>query len=261
MPIVKTCKKCFFENHNRSKVCCGCGNRLSQGRPLGSTQETGFNVSSGRPRDSTQDSGCSVSSGRPRGRRKGIEFDPCIELPTDWDHSDEMLNVNCELLDACNRRIAQQRTFDKKPLGIAVCYGCGHMLWSTVDGAHTFLVNKPSGMTEDDAPATAYLTAVPNCSAGFVYTERGNSTKERWYCCPSCKSNQVPSDQHVGQVLDDSLNAKPIHDWDMSFPIEARSLANQYERGQMSLCGLFSSTVREASMTQYCHLQGEQSIS
>ena len=34
-----------------------------------------------------------------------------------------------------------------------------------------------------------------------------------------------------------------------------QSLANQYERGQVSLCGLFSSTVSEASMTQYCHLQ------
>ena len=26
------------------------------------------------------------------------------------------------------------------PLGLAVCYGCGHLLWSTVDGAHTFVV-------------------------------------------------------------------------------------------------------------------------
>ena len=43
----------------------------------------------------------------------------------------------------------------------------------------------------------------------------------------------------------------------MSFPIEVQSLANQYERGQISLCGLFSSTVREASMSQYRHLQGE----
>ena len=218
-----------------------------------------------------------------------------------------MVNVDCELLNAYTRRITQQRTFDRKPLGhgVAVCYGCGHLLWSCVDGAHTFLVNKPSGMTEDTAPASAYLRAVPSCTAGFVYTERGNSTKERWcccpfckskqvpsdqhvdtapasanlravpsciagfvytergnstkerwYCCPFCKSKQVPSDQHVGHVLDASLNAKPIDDWDMSFPVEVQSLANQYERGQMSLCGLFSSTVREASMTQYRHIQG-----
>ena len=55
-----------------------------------------------------------------------------------------------------------------------------------MDGAHTFLVNKSSGMTEDDAPASAYLRTVP---ASFVYIERGNCNKERWYCCPYCKSN------------------------------------------------------------------------
>lgn len=112
-------------------------------------------------------------------------------------------------------------------------------------------------MIEDDAPASAYLRAVPNCCAAFVYIERGSSTKERWYCCIFCKSNEVPPDQHVGHVFDTSLNAKPVEDWDMSFPNEVQSLVNQYERGQISLCGLFSSTVRDASMTQYRHLQGE----
>lgn len=129
------------------------------------------------------------------------------------------------------------------------------LLWNCVDGAHTFLVNKPIGMSEDDAPASAYLRAVPDCTASFLYTERGTSTKERWYCCAYCKSNQIPFDQHVGHVFDASVNAKPIHEWDMTFPVEVQSLANQYERGQMSLCGLFSSTVREASMTQYRHLK------
>ena len=86
-----------------------------------------------------------------------------------------MSNINVELLDV---RISQQRTFYRKPLGLAVCYGCGHLLWSTVDGAHTFLVHKPSSMSESDAPASAYLRAVSSCTAGFVYTERGTSTKE-----------------------------------------------------------------------------------
>ena len=43
----------------------------------------------------------------------------------------------------------------------------------------------------------------------------------------------------------------------MSLPVQIQALANQYECGQVSLCGLFSSTVREASVTQYRHLQGE----
>ena len=61
--------------------------------------------------------------------------------------------------DRC--RIAQQRTYDKKPLGVAVYYRCGHVLWSCVDGAHTFLVSKPSDMSEEEAQASAYLRAVP----------------------------------------------------------------------------------------------------
>ena len=52
-----------------------------------------------------------------------------------------------------------------------------------IDGSHTFLVDKPSNMTAAEAPASAYLTAVPNCTLSFQYTECGSSTKERWYCC------------------------------------------------------------------------------
>ena len=282
MPVrVRKCPHCSSENHLRKKVCVQCGTTLapnkSTGRRSGTTKEAGYGVgcNGGRPSGTTSEAGYGVgcSGGRPSGtpvkagyrvgdsggrprKPKNIQFDESVVVPTDWDHSVELVNINSSLLDACGRRIAQQRTFDKKPLGVAVCYGCGHLLWSCVDGAHTFLVNKPSGKSEDDAPASAYLRTVPNCTASFVYTERGNSTKERWYC-PYCKSTQIPSDQQVGHVLDASLNAKPIDEWDMSFPVEVQSLANQYERGQMSLCGLFSSTVREASMTQYRHLQGE----
>ena len=99
-----------------------------------------------------------------------------------------------------------------------------------------FLVSKPSGMTEDDAPASAYLRAVPNCSAGFVYTERGKSTK----------SSSVPINQHVRNVFDPSMCEKSVHEWAMIFPAEIQALANQYERGQTSLCGLFLTTVKEA---------------
>ena len=144
-----------------------------------------------------------------RGRPRTILFHESIELPEDWDNSEVSLNVDDDLLGVCSRRIAQQCTYDKKPLGVAVCYGCRHMLWSCVDGAHTFLVSKPSGVSGDeaDAPAcaTAYLRAMPNCVAGFVYTERGKSTKERWYSCGyRCKS-QIPPEHHVGNVFDATM--------------------------------------------------------
>ena len=133
----------------------------SGGRPHGTTREAGYDV------------GCSRS--RPCGRSRTINFSGSIELPTEWDH---LVIFDDQLLGLCSRKIAQQRTYDKKPLGVAVCYRCGHMLWSSVDGTNTFLVSKPSGMSEEEAPASAYLRAVPNCVAGFVYTERGKLTKD-----------------------------------------------------------------------------------
>ena len=115
-----------------------------------------------------------------------------IELPTEWDLSGETLNLCENLLSACARRISQQRTCDVKSLGVGVCYGCGHVLFTSVDNVHTFLIEKPSGLTDDDAPASAYLKAVPNCALTFVYTERGNSTKERWYSCGNCNNTSIP---------------------------------------------------------------------
>ena len=168
---MKEWKKCGYANHVHSDVCDSCSGTLK--------------------------------SGRPHYTRRLPEFDNSIQLPDDWDHSNELLNVDDDLIEACTRRIAQQRTFDKKPLGLAVCYRCGHLLWSCVDGAHTFLVDKPSGLSENEAPASsAYLRAVPSCTARFVYTERGTLTKERWYSCPYCKCTVL---FHPTSMLDVSL--------------------------------------------------------
>jgi hypothetical protein len=59
-------------------------------------------------------------NGRPRSTRRCPEFDTTIQLPAGWIHSNELVNIDSELLDACARRISQQRTFDRKPLGLAV---------------------------------------------------------------------------------------------------------------------------------------------
>ena len=56
-----------------------------------------------------------------------------------------------------------------------------------------------------------------------------------------CKSDLIPPEQHVGNVFDASSDVKSVGE---CFPTKIQSLANQYEHGQMSLCGLFSSTVR-----------------
>ena len=209
--LTKESKRCGQANYLRSSTCVSCGATFKPSRPQKTIQKHSFQVShsGGRPCNTSEEAGygVGVGGGRPRGNKRQVEFHDSIQLPPDWDHSGNLVNVDDELLDVCSRRIAQQRTFDKKPLGLAVCYGCGHLLWSCVDGAHTFLVNKPSGMS---APASAYLQVVPTCTAGFVYTERGASTKERWYSCPYCKSNTIPSNQHVGCVLDPSSNVNLV---------------------------------------------------
>ena len=152
--------------------------------------------SGGRPKGTTIAKGYKIG----KAKRKLIHtLNALSTLPTTWDTS--AVNLDPDLLKVCSRRIQQQRTFDRKPLGVGVCYACGHVLWSCVDGAHTFLVDKPPNMTVDDAPASAYLRAVPNCTLSFEYKERGSSTKERWYCCSHCKSDSIPTDQHVGHVL------------------------------------------------------------
>ena len=104
----------------------------SGGRPSGTTQEAGYDVShsGGRPRGTTKEAGYGVRHSR--GRPRDIQFHESIVLPEEWDHSEELVNISASLLDVCSRRVAQQRTYDKKPSGVAVCYGCGYMLCSRV---------------------------------------------------------------------------------------------------------------------------------
>ena len=138
----------------------------SGGRPSDTKASDGYSVghSGGRPSNTKASDGCSVGRNGGRGRVKQVAFDESIELPFEWDLSEGTLNLSEDLLNACARRICQQRTFDGKSLGIGVCYGCGHVLFTTVDNIHTYLIIKPSGLNEDDAPASAYLKAVPNCT-------------------------------------------------------------------------------------------------
>ena len=99
----------------------------SGGWPSGTTQEASYRASDsgGQPSGTTQEAGYRVfgSGGRPRSKPKNIQFDESVVLCTHWDHSEELLTISSSLLDACGHRIAQQRTFDKKPLGIAGCSG------------------------------------------------------------------------------------------------------------------------------------------
>ena len=62
------------------------------------------------------------------------------------------------LLQKCASRIIQQRKFESQSLGIGLCYSCGRVLWNPSHAHYSGLITPPSGMTPDDAPATAYLS-------------------------------------------------------------------------------------------------------
>ena len=62
----------------------------------------------------------------------------------------------------------------------------------------------------------------------------------------------------MGDIFESgTCNAKPVSQWNMKLPSAIANLANRYERGQVSLCGLFSTIVKDAGMPRFSHVQGE----
>ena len=71
------------------------------------------------------------------------------------------------------------------------------------------------------------------------------------------KKYAVPPDQHVGDVSKSgtcgTCIAKPVSQWNMNLPNAIANLAN---RGQVSLCSLFSTVVKDARTSRFSHAQG-----
>ena len=155
-----------------------------------------------------------------------------------------------DALRRCTRtwRVVQQRHFDAKPLAEALCWQCGKVLWSKPDLKHTCLMNPPHGLSKDDAPASAYLWAVPDCNLTFIKPGREDTFEsDRWYCCSYCHTHQIPLEFHVGDVFSsDPTKPKPVVEWDMQKPEPVAALRSTYETGQVSQAGLFSTAVRDA---------------
>ena len=47
------------------------------------------------------------------------------------------ISLKCRWRFACTHRISQQRTFDGKWLGVGICYGCGHVLFTNLYACST----------------------------------------------------------------------------------------------------------------------------
>ena len=172
----------------------------------------------------------------------------------EWCTDKEMVNVSPSKLKKLETLITKQKKFDSKSLGKALYWGCGKVLYANVDGNRTFLVSS-SGKTEAQAPASAYLKA--------LYYDNGLTfvhSSGKWYSCPTCKRKKaIPVEQHVGDVLFPPPSSAPKRTdlWNMQMPDALDHLVNDYEKRQISLCGLFSTTVREVTPTQSRHVLGQ----
>ena len=247
------------------------GSNVSTGRPVGTTRDAGSIVGTGRPVGTTRDAGSNVGTGRPVGttREQGggtnyIEDDAqklCDhlsqypDLTRKWNTDSASISISNELLKRGKRRIGQQVRFDNKPLGIGMCYCCGSILWSRVDGSHTNLVD--IDVSEENIPGFAYKRAMLQDNTGdLTYVH----TNGKLYSCGNCKAFESPDELpivfHVGKVTDDN-SSLPVTEWEMVYPSCLTALANQYERSQIALCALFSTTVKDAKQHQWKHVQGE----
>ena len=145
------CQNCLQPNSFGTTVCTRCGEPIAVKR-------------------SRNNKATSASSD------VNVLFNPSIELPSEWDTSQESINLSEELLAKLKKRCMQQREFDKQALVDGICYNCGRVLWSTS------LISPPNGMDADSAPASAYLQAVRNCNINFVASNE-TSSDEKWFCC------------------------------------------------------------------------------
>ena len=82
-----------------------------------------------------------------------------VELPNVWDTSSETMKVDDSLFYKCASQTIQQIKLDIQPFGIGLCYSCGGVLWNPSHAHHSGLV-KFTGMTPDDAPATAWVQSI-----------------------------------------------------------------------------------------------------
>ena len=110
-------------------------------------------------------------------------------------------------------------------------------------------------MSQAEAPASAYLRALPYDNGLTFVCDNG-----KWYSCPMCnREKAIPTEQHVGDVhLPPPSNAsKRSAFWNLKLPDPLDQLVNDYEKRQISLCSLFSTTVRNVTPTQARHVQGQ----
>ena len=57
--------------------------------------------------------------------------------------------------------------------------------------------------------------------------------------------------------MSDDGDLLPVQEWQIKRPSVLAALSNQYEQGQVGLCGRFLTTVEDTGVSQWHHMQGE----
>ena len=132
-----------------------------------------------------------------------------------------------------------------------MCYCCGSILWSRVDNSHTNLVKLD--IDDEVIPAVAYQCAMTTNGRGYLDYHHKSG---KLYACSVCSSYKSPTEYsitfHVGKAV------KPCTlEWDMVYPSQVMCLKTEFEKCQVSLCGIFSTTIKDAKRHQWQHIQGE----
>jgi len=79
--------------------------------------------------------------------------------------------------------IGQQVRFDVKPLGIAMCYSCGSILWSRVDNCHAHLVKFD---LNNENVAVVYQHAMVASGRGYLNSLNYWHKSGKLYYCLVC---------------------------------------------------------------------------
>ena len=98
---LRVCTACNSQNHMKRTYCEQCGATFKPGRSSGTTEAAGYSVghNGGRTQGTTKSKGHKVSGGRPHGKKRVVDFDESIDLPTDWCHEQRFVNIDSVLLN------------------------------------------------------------------------------------------------------------------------------------------------------------------
>lgn len=129
-----------------------------------------------------------------------------------------------------------------KPLFDGMCYNCGMMLFGRVSEGRKFLIRKDA-LTTCQAPVDNLFEGPPVLPF--------KKSDVQWYSCKLCRKG-------IRQLF-------PCVDPETGFqkvPKEMENLKTPYERGQVSLCGLLSTTLKRADPFRkvWPHIPGEVNI-